>query len=171
MAEALRSILARMQYLENGENGLAIFAGVTQEAGKMEYHLIIPPDPISKKDYICDSRFHVEYLKEMFQSKDQLGVIVIDRGGATFALIRGNYLNILADEDSFVPGKHGRGGQSAGRIERGIEILAQEYFSKMARLANQLFIDGDKVIISGLVVGGPAMSKDSYLNTPPLTID
>ena len=168
VAEALRSILARMQYLENGENGLAIFAGVTQEAGKMEYHLIIPPDPISKKDYICDSRFHVEYLKEMFQSKDQLGVIVIDRGGATFALIRGNYLNILADEDSFVPGKHGRGGQSAGRIERGIEILAQEYFSKMARLANQLFIDGDKVIISGLVVGGPAMSKDSYLEHPTL---
>ena len=77
VAEALRSILARMQYLENGENGLAIFAGVTQEAGKMEYHLIIPPDPISKKDYICDSRFHVEYLKEMFQSKDQLSLIHI----------------------------------------------------------------------------------------------
>jgi len=166
VTDALKSIMARMQYLENGETGLAIFAGITKDAGKMEYYAIAPPDPISKKDYICDTRFHVEHLQQMATDKNTLGIIVIDRGGATFATIKGNYLNILADEDSFVPGKHGRGGQSAGRIERGIEIMAKEFYSKMARLANQLFLERNE--ISGLVVGGPSMSKDAFLEHPTL---
>ncbi|MHA2501928.1 MAG: peptide chain release factor aRF-1, partial [Candidatus Kariarchaeaceae archaeon] len=88
------------------------------------------------------------------------------RGGATFATIRGSDLKIVADEDSFVLGKHGRGGQSAGRIERGIEILAQEFYSKMARQANHIFLD--QYNIKGLVVGGPSMSKDSFLEHPTL---
>ncbi|MHA2502165.1 MAG: peptide chain release factor aRF-1, partial [Candidatus Kariarchaeaceae archaeon] len=117
VAEALRSILSRMQYLENGVNGLAIFGGVTEQAGKMEYFAIEPPEPITKKDYICDSRFHVDHLEEQIAEKNTLGILIIDRGGATFATIRGSALKIVADEDSFVPGKHGRGGQSAGRIE------------------------------------------------------
>lgn len=166
VTDALKSILARMQYLKNTENGLAIFAGITDDAGKVEYYAIEPPDPISKKDYVCDSRFHVDHLRGMVSERQQLGVIVIDRGGATFATIRGSYLNVLADEDSFVPGKHSRGGQSAGRIERGIEILAQEFFAKMAKLANRLFIDEHE--ISALVVGGPAMSKDQFLEHPAL---
>ena len=37
-------------------------------------------------------------FKEMLADKDQLGIIVIDRGGATFATIRGSYLNIISDE-------------------------------------------------------------------------
>lgn len=166
VSDALRSILARMQYLKNGENGLAIFAGITQQAGKMEYYAIEPPEPITKKDYVCDTRFHVEHLTDQIAQKNTLGILIVDRGGATFATIRGSFLNVVADETSFVPGKHGRGGQSAGRIERGIEILAQEFYSKMARLANQIFLVQHE--ISGLVVGGPSMSKDSFLEHPTL---
>lgn len=166
VADALRSIMARMQYLKNGDNGLAIFAGITEDAGKVEYFAIDPPEPVGIKDYVCDSRFHTEHLEQMLDDKNQLGVIVIDRGGATFATIRGSYLNILDDRTSFVPGKHGRGGQSAGRIERGIEILAQEWFTKMAAVANHLFLDENEV--SAIVVGGPAMSKDQFLDNPNL---
>ncbi|MCH8909086.1 MAG: peptide chain release factor aRF-1 [Candidatus Heimdallarchaeota archaeon] len=165
VSDALRQILARMQYLKNGENGLVIFSGNTLETGK-EYYAIEPPDPVTIKDYICDSKFHIEHLKDMLEQKDQLGIIVIDRGGATFATIRGSYLDIIDDQTSFVPGKHGRGGQSAGRIERGIEILAREFYSKMARKANQIFLEERD--ISALVVGGPAMSKDEFIEHPTL---
>lgn len=62
--------------------------------------------------------------------------------------------------------KHSRGGQSAGRIERGIEILAREFYSKMAVKANKIFLEDNQ--ISALVVGGPAMSKDEFLEHPSL---
>jgi peptide chain release factor subunit 1 len=166
VADALRSILSRMQYLKNGENGLAIFAGVTDSAQKVEYFAIDPPEKVSVKTYLCDTKFDVEHLKGMLETKDQLGIIVIDRGGATFATIRGSALNVIDDVDSFVPGKHSRGGQSAGRIERGIEILAREFYSKMAIKSNLIFLQENP--ISALVVGGPAMSKDEFLEHPSL---
>lgn len=166
VADALKSILSRMQYLKNGENGLAIFAGVTEEAQKVEYFAIDPPEKVSVKTYLCDSKFSVGHLKDMLETKDQLGIIVIDRGGATFATIRGSSLNFIDDVTSFVPGKHSRGGQSAGRIERGIEILAREFYSKMAVKANKIFLEDNP--ISALVVGGPAMSKDEFLEHPSL---
>ncbi|MHA2403804.1 MAG: peptide chain release factor aRF-1 [Candidatus Kariarchaeaceae archaeon] len=102
----------------------------------------------------------------MLEDKDQLGIILIDRGGATFATIRGSNLNIIESNRSFVPSKHGMGGQSAGRIERGIEILAQEFYSKMARKANQLYLE--KHPVTALVIGGPAMSKDQFIEHPTL---
>lgn len=166
VADAIRSILSRMQYLKNGENGLAIFAGVTESAQKVEYFAIDPPEKVAVKTYLCDSKFSVDHLKDMLETKDQLGIIVIDRGGATFATIRGSALNMIDDVDSFVPGKHSRGGQSAGRIERGIEILARQFYSKMAVKANKIFLEDNP--ISALVVGGPAMSKDEFLEHPSL---
>ncbi|MHA2274576.1 MAG: peptide chain release factor aRF-1, partial [Candidatus Kariarchaeaceae archaeon] len=63
VADALRSILSRMQYLKNGENGLAIFAGVTDSAQKVEYFAIDPPEKVSVKTYLCDTKFDVEHLK------------------------------------------------------------------------------------------------------------
>ncbi len=166
VADAIRSILARMQYLKNTENGLAIFAGITEDAQKVEYYAIEPISPITKKDYICDTQFHVEHLKEMIEHQDMLGIIVIDRGGATFATIQGSNLNIIAERRSNVPGKHNKGGQSAGRIERGIEIMAKEYYGRMAREANRIFLD--EYPVKALVIGGPAMSKDIFLQHPTL---
>ncbi|MCY3411283.1 MAG: peptide chain release factor aRF-1 [Candidatus Heimdallarchaeota archaeon] len=168
VSEALRSILSRMTYLEKiaPQNGLAIFAGITDDAQKNEYYAIEPPEPVTIKDYVCDVQFHVDHLKEMLAERDELGIIVIDRGGATFATVRGAHLNIIMHKDSFVPGKHNKGGQSAGRIERGIEILAQEFYSKMAHLANQLYLE--EYPVAALVVGGPAMSKDDFLQHPTL---
>ncbi len=166
VTEAIRSIISRMQYLKNGKNGLAIFAGTTADTGKTEYYAIEPPEPVTIKDYVCDTRFHVEHLKSMLEQRDQLGVVVIDRGGATFATIRGSHMNIISNNASFVPGKHSRGGQSAGRIERGIELLAQEFYSKMAHKANTIYLEQHP--ITALVIGGPAMSKDQFIDHPTL---
>ena len=165
VSDALKSILSRMQYLKNGENGLAIFAGITADAQKVEYFAIDdPPGKVGIKTYVCDTMFHTEHLEQMLAQEDRLGVIVIDRGGATFATIQGSNLNVLMERKSNVPGKHSKGGQSAGRIERGIELLAKEYIGRMARVANGLYLEDHP--IKALVVGGPAMSKDDFLQHP-----
>jgi peptide chain release factor subunit 1 len=84
---ALSSILNRIKQMrELPKNGLVIFCGMTQ-TGKVEYFPITPVEPISRKMYICDSRFHTEHLREQLQEKDQFGLMVIDRETAAYALL------------------------------------------------------------------------------------
>lgn len=162
---AISSILSQMKNIRRGENGLVLFAGMTQ-LNKIEFFAVHPPEPVGIKQYICDSIFHTEHLREMLKEKERYGFIVIDRGAATFAVVQGAHMKVLLQKDSFVPSKHGRGGQSQARIERGIEIIAQEWFQKMAEKATEIFIHDEP--ISGLVIGGPAMSKDEFVKNKAL---
>ncbi len=161
---AIQSILARLKLLKNTDNGLVIFCGQTDNG--MEFYAIEPPEPVGIKQYVCDNIFHTEHLEEMLDEKDSYGLVVIDRGGATFAVVRGNHLEIVHDKDSFVPSKHRQGGQSAQRFERGLELMAQEWYNRMAELANKIFLETHPV--KGIIVGGPAMGKEDFINSPRL---
>ncbi len=158
---AIQSILGRLKLLHNTENGLVIFCGQTEDG--MEFHAIKPPEPVTIKQYVCDNIFHTEHLEDMLEEKDAYGLVVIDRGGATFAVVRGNHLEIVHDKDSFVPSKHRQGGQSAQRFERGLELMANEWFNRMAELANKIFLETHPV--KGIIVGGPAMGKEQFVNS------
>lgn len=158
---ALSSILSRLKQLKTlPKNGLVIFCGQT-EAGKIEYWPITPAEPITRKMYVCDSRFHTEHLREQLQEKDQYGLMVIDRVSAAYALLRGNHMTFLRSMSSFVPGKHGKGGQSQRRIQRGTEVLAQEHLKRAGVVASKLFLEVPD--LKGIVVGGPALAKDLFV--------
>ncbi|MBN1329516.1 MAG: peptide chain release factor 1 [Candidatus Heimdallarchaeota archaeon] len=160
---ALSSILNRLKQIRDlPKNGFVIFCGMT-ESGKIEYFPVTPVEPIIRKMYVCDSRFHTEYLREQLEEKQQFGLMVIDRGSAAYALLRGNHLNFLRNMTSFVPGKHGKGGQSQRRIQRGTEILAQEHLKKAGDVANELFVD--VLDLKGIIVGGPSMAKDNFVRS------
>ena len=161
---AIQSILGRLKLLKNTDNGLVIFCGQTEDG--MKFYAIEPPEPVTIKQYICDNIFHTEHLEDMLEEKDAYGLVVIDRGGATFAVIKGNHLEIIHDKDSFVPSKHRQGGQSAQRFERGLELMANEWFNRMAELANKIFLESHPV--KGIIVGGPAMGKEQFINSPRL---
>ena len=161
VSDAIQSILARLPNYSNNKNGVIIFAGHTVEAGKMEFFIIYPPEKVGIKSYRCENRFLTEHLEEMLDFKEKIGIIAIGRGGATFAIVKGNQMDILEKRTSYVQSKHSRGGQSAQRIERGIEIQAQEFFGKMGSLANQFYLKDNQV--SYLLIGGPAISKEQFL--------
>lgn len=158
---ALSSILNRIKQIrELPTNGLVIFCGQTQ-AGKIEYFPITPVEPISRKMYVCDSRFHTEHLREQLQEKDQFGLMVIDRESAAYALLRGNHMTFLRNMSSFVPGKHGKGGQSQRRIQRGTEILAHEHLKRAGEIASNLFLEEPD--LRGIVIGGPSLAKENFV--------
>jgi len=160
---ALSSILNRIKNIrELPKNGFVIFCGMT-ESGKIEYFPVTPVEPIIRKMYVCDSRFHTEYLREQLEEKQQFGLMVIDRGSAAYALLRGNHMNFLRNITSFVPGKHGKGGQSQRRIQRGTEILAQEHLRKAGEVTNDLFVDVPD--LQGIIVGGPSMAKENFVRS------
>ncbi len=160
---AISSILSRMKNIPNaGENGLIIFCGITQN-NKVEYYAITPPEPVGIKLYRCDHIFLVEHLKEILETKKRYGLVIIARGGSTIATVQGSKIDILWDEDSHVPGKHGMGGQSAQRFARAREEAAKQWYSKVARTMNEIYLESDTV--DAIIVGGPAISKAQFLES------
>ncbi|MCK4844707.1 MAG: peptide chain release factor aRF-1 [Candidatus Heimdallarchaeota archaeon] len=162
VASALQSIISRMKNVINGENGLVIYCGMTG-LNNMEYHLIVPPEPVGIKLYMCDSIFHTDHLKEMLEPKKKYGLMIVSRGGATFATLTGSTLNIIKNEDSYVPKKHKMGGQSQRRFERLVEEAATRWYNKMGEMMNQIYLEDYPV--EAIVVGGPAISNSQYLES------
>jgi len=145
-------------------NGLALFAGFHMKSpGNYEWvlHAIIPPVPIGTFKYICDTVFHTEILDSMMQSTDAYGIIVIERGEAVIALLRGSYWEIVYRVQFFVPNKHSAGGQSALRFKRQTEHLAETFYKLVSERANKVFTSIPN--LKGIVVAGPGPTKEEFL--------
>ena len=164
---AISSILARLKGLrEPPENGLVFFVGHRSSSAdqtQMVQYVLEPPDPVQTFVYRCDSGFFTEPLEQMLEHKDNYGLIVIDRGEATIGLLHGKRIEPVKNFPSLVPSKHGRGGQSARRFERLIEIAAHEFYKKVADLANEAFLQ-DKDL-KGILVGGPGPTKEYFVKS------
>jgi len=153
------------------KNGLVIFCGAIPQNGagseRMETYVVVPPEPISIYLYRCDSRFHIEHLTEQLRDKETYGILLIDASQATIATIQGKRLKIVRELTSGVPGKTRAGGQSARRYERLRDMRLQQYFTRVAEHANDIFLSMDD--LKGLILAGPGptkydFDKGEYLN-------
>ncbi len=157
---ALSSIQSRLKYWHKvPENGLIIYAGITQE-GKLEYYEIVPPKPVKIKKYLCDAKFDTSVIKEMLQEKDKYGIILLERDEATIGLLDGTHVEVIKELTGYVPAKHSKGGQSARRFERLIEIAYHDFLKKVGEEANKIFLQMD---IKGIIIGGPGFAKEDFL--------
>jgi peptide chain release factor subunit 1 len=141
------------------DHGVAIFCGNVD--GKMQLWQVVPPEPMGVQIYRCDSSFYLEPLYGMIEPKEEFGLFTMDRREATIAILKGKNITIVSHMTSNVPGKHGKGGQSQLRFERITEIIAQEWFKKIAEMINQVFKDPK---IKGIIAGGPGPTKYSFMN-------
>ena len=73
--------------------------------------------------------------------------------------LRGKSIQAVYNRQSQVPSKHGRGGQSAQRFERLIEIAAHEWFTHCAERATEIFLHAD---LKALLLGGPGPTKEFF---------
>ena len=163
--DAIVRVIQRLKlFKEIPENGLVIFCGAIPQgppgSEKMETYVIVPPEPINIYLYRCDSRFHIEYLRDLVREKETYGVILVDSSGATFATIRGRRLEIADEITSGIPGKHRAGGQSARRFERLREMQVQEFFKRVASHANNIFLSIED--LKGIIIGGPGPTKYDF---------
>jgi len=164
---AIQSILARLKYFKSPPaNGVVFFVGETASVGdqtKMIQYVLEPPDPITTFLYRCDSEFYLEPLQDMLLDKKVYGLIVVDRSEATLGVLRGKRIIVIRNFDSLVPSKHRKGGQSAQRFERLIEIAANDYYNKLANLATDAFLNLEG--LAGILIGGPGPTKDYFADT------
>ncbi|AGI48282.1 peptide chain release factor subunit 1 (aeRF-1) [Thermoplasmatales archaeon BRNA1] len=167
VTSAIDSIMARLKTFDKiPENGVVIFCGEVPRAGdqtKMVQYTIQPPEPITAFLYRCDAAFFTDPLDVMLVDKRFYGLIVIDRKEATIGMLAGTTIKVLKHYDSLVPSKHHQGGQSSVRFERLIEIAAHEFFKKVADGCTTCFLDSI-LDLEGILVGGPGMTKDFFIN-------
>ncbi len=161
---ALSSILSRLKsYKTPPSNGLVLFVGhhdVGADQTDMTQNVIEPPLPITTFRYRCDSEFELDQLEEMAVSEDLYGLLVLDRSEASIGLIRGRRIEMITNFASRIPSKHSKGGQSAQRFERLIEIAAHDYFKKVGEKVNHAFLDLPE--LEGILIGGPGKTKDFF---------
>jgi peptide chain release factor subunit 1 len=146
------------------ESGMAVFAGfhmVSQGSYEWVYYAVIPPQPIYTFKYICDTAFHTEILEEQLRAGAVYGIVVVERGEAVIALLKGDQWEVVKTVEFFVPGKHGAGGQSANRFRRQTEHLAEAFYKLVAEEANGIFLQ--MPTLSGIVVAGPEVTARGFL--------
>lgn len=165
--DAIVKVQQRLKLFKDpGEKGIVIFAGaLPQEGGgpgteRMETYVIVPPEPIKVFLYRCDSRFHTEHLQEMLREKETYGIILVDASDATIATLQGKRLDIVRQMHSGVSGKTRAGGQSARRYERLRDMQLNEYFTRVGKHADDIFLPIDT--LKGIILAGPGPTKYDF---------
>lgn len=166
---ALRNVIGKLRLYGHKapESGLAIFTGVTSDSGhkdfKLESYIFEPKDPISRKLYVCDNRFHVEHLIEKLDEKEIFALLAIDSAKATIATLQGDRVQIIKSTRSGAAKKHRKGGQSSVRYARlRVEAIAR-YLKRVADEMKQFFIEEAKYELKGIILGGPGQTKEQVV--------
>ncbi|CDR93678.1 peptide chain release factor subunit 1, putative [Babesia bigemina] len=155
-------------YNRTPPNGLVLYCGtvITDDGKEKRVSLDFEPfKPINTSLYLCDNKFHVEALKELLESDDKFGFIIMDGNGALYGTLQGSSKEILHTFTVDLPKKHGRGGQSALRFARLRMERRHNYVRKVAENAVLMFITNDKVNVTGLILAGSADFKNDLMGS------
>lgn len=102
-----------------------------------------------------------EYIHIKEQEAYNTMVVVMDANEATIGEVNGEKIRILWYDTSLVPRKHGKGGQSQQRFERG---RGQALLHWMRDVAKQTI---DNYHHTNLIIAGPGMTKDKFIEELP----
>lgn len=149
-------------------NGLAVFSGNIIKDGKesLEVWAIEPPKKLKVKIYRCDQTFVLDPLKEMLETEEIYGLLIIERNEASIGILDGKHIKLLQNMTSGIPGKTRAGGQSSQRFARIRESMTKEFFKRVAEAIKKHFWDNKK--LKGILVGGPIPTKDEFLDQSQL---
>jgi len=148
------------------KNGLAVFAGnVSDNPAKVDIELfsLEPLEPLNIGTYRCDSKFFLEPLQDMLETKDAYGVVALDGRDATLAIVKGSNINILRKLHSTAHAKIRKGGQSARRYERLIQEQTETYYKRVGDAMDDVFLNK----VKGVLLGGPGPTKDFFMKMKP----
>jgi len=146
-------------------NGLAVFSGnVSEVEGREDLQVwaIEPPKKLRVKIYRCDQTFVLDPLKEMLETDEVYGLLIIERNEASIGILDGKHIKSLQHMTSGIPGKTRAGGQSSQRFSRIRDSLAKEFFKRVAEAMKAHFFDNKK--LKGILIGGPIPTKDEFLD-------
>ncbi len=140
------------------KHGLCLFWG--SETG--DRHVIEPPLPLNKNDYVCGRRFYVEPLFQLYADSDEplsTAVVVVDGESVVIGGFRGGALDatlLLNWQTSISLNKHKQGGQSAPRFGRLASAHRQRFYVSESHMVNTTL---QKSKIKNVLLVGPGETK------------
>ncbi len=164
VTDALEKMIQHLRVVgRTPPNGLAVFCGnIASMEGKNDVRVwsIEPPAALNIRIYRCDKEFVLDPLREMCESKEIYGLVVIDLRDAHIALLKGKTIVPLLKTHSEVPGKFKAGGQSAARFSRLREGAAKDHFKKVGNYMKEQFLMMKD--LKGILLGGPGHTKNEF---------
>ncbi|MFP4117591.1 MAG: peptide chain release factor aRF-1 [Candidatus Woesearchaeota archaeon] len=164
--DALERMIQHLKlFNQTPPNGLAAFAGnVAEKEGQSDVKVwsIEPPVPINTRVYRCDKEFHLDILRDLAETKDIYGLVVMDRRDGDVGFLKGKSIIPAVSTHSNVPGKTRAGGQSAQRFERLREGAAIEFYKRIADYMKEQFLENKD--IKGILIGGPGRTKNDLID-------
>ncbi len=165
--DALERMIVHLKLFKGTpKNGLAVFSGnVAAREGQSDVKVwsIEPPIPIQTRIYRCDKNFQLDILRDMLESKEAYGMVVLDSRDATIAILKGKTIVPLISTHSHIPGKMKAGGQSSVRFARNREIAVNGHFKKVADIMKDQFLGMEG--LKGILVGGPGPTKYDFVES------
>ncbi|MEB3774205.1 MAG: peptide chain release factor aRF-1 [Desulfurococcales archaeon] len=162
---ALSAAMDRLQMISKvPPNGLVLFCGENMETGDFICLMFSPPEKVPVFYYRTDKRFITDFLEEMVEDKDAIGIMIIERDQATIGVLRGGRLEVLEELDDYIPGKHKMGGQSQRRFDRIIEQMVEDFFKRVGEHAARHYLPLlEKGRLKGIIVAGPGYAKLDFV--------
>ena len=162
---ALAAAMDRLQMIPKvPPNGLVLFCGENMETGDFACYVFSPPEKINVFYYRTEKRFITDFLEEMVEDRDAVGILIVERDQATIGMLRGSRLEVLEEMADYIPGKHKMGGQSQRRFDRIIEQMVEEFFKRVGEHAARHFLPYvEKGRLKGLIVAGPGYAKMDFV--------
>lgn len=165
--DALERMIQHLRlFKKTPENGLAVFSGnVAEREGASDVRVwsLEPPIPLKFRLYRCDKEFVLDALRDMLETKEVYGLVVMDRRECNIALLKGKTIIPLVKSTSNVPGKTRAGGQSSQRFMRIREGEAKAFYNKIGDYMKAQFIPRLKEL-KGIIVGGPGPTKYEWVD-------
>ena len=162
---ALEKIISHLHlFKQTPPNGLVVFSGnVSQVEGKEDIRIwsFEPPVKMQQKLYWCDQQFVLDPLRAIVEEKEFYGLIVLDAKEASIGFLKGKQIEQTKRMDSTVPSKTVKGGMSQGRYDRIREDALNEFFTKVADAAGEIFLKEKN--LKGIIVGGPGPQKEIFV--------
>jgi len=163
--DALERMIQHLRlYKRTPENGLAAYSGNIASAegqSNVKVWSIEPPVPLNTRIYRCDKDFKLEILRDMLDTKEVYGFIVMDRRDANIAILKGKSIIPLVKTHSEVPDNRTSSAQSSVRFARNRELAAKEHYKKVAEYCKEQFLTYEG--LKGIIVGGPGPTKYDFV--------
>lgn len=170
--DALDKTLTELRFYKvTPPNGLVVLAGNISDnpaVDDLKAWSFEPPEKVNVRIYQCEQTFILEPLFDMTEPKNVYGLIVIDEKNLVVGLLKGKKIQMLKEDDSIVPGKTRKGGQSAQRFQRVRKEIIKDWFRASARMIRDLFAPYPK--LKGIIVGGSGPGKEEFIDTGELGV-
>jgi hypothetical protein len=125
-------------------------------AERLVLHVIVPPMPLRKAMYRCETFFHTEYMASLYQEHDRVALVLL--GGEDLFVYAAQGTRVTLLEHATLHNrmnKHSMGGSSSNRYQHIRQNQLSTWIKKICQCLTHHLVDGElhQLSVSGVFLG------------------